>query len=50
MSFHVDMDAVFQQFANVFGSISPIIWPFVGAALALFVVSGLIYIFRRQTK
>jgi len=47
MSFTVDMDAVFQQFANVFGSISPIIWPFVGATLALFVVGGLFVIFRR---
>lgn len=50
MSFVVDMDEVFQQFANVFGSISAILWPFVGATLALFVVGGLFTIFRRQSK
>lgn len=50
MSFIVDMDEVLQQFANVFGSLSPIIWPFVGAALALFVVGGLLVIFRRYQR
>lgn len=50
MSFIVDMDEVLQQFANVFGSLSPIIWPFVGATLALFVVGGLLVIFRRYQR
>lgn len=50
MSFTVDMEAVLQQFANVFGSLSPIIWPFVGAALALFVVGGLFVVFRKNQK
>jgi len=50
MSFVVDMDEVLQQFANVFGSLSPLIWPFVGATLALFVFGGLLVLFRRWSR
>jgi len=50
MSFVVDMDEVLQQFANVFGSLSPLVWPFVGATLALFVFGGLLVLFRRWSR
>jgi len=50
MSFVVNMDEVLQQFANVFGSLSPLIWPFVGATLALFVFGGLLVLFRRWSR
>jgi hypothetical protein len=50
MSFTVNMDEVLQQFANVFGSLSPLIWPFVGATLALFVFGGLLVLFRRWSR
>lgn len=46
MSFTVDMDAVYQQFANIFGSLSPLLWPFVGAAIGLFVFGGIVFIFK----
>lgn len=46
MSFTVDMNAVYQQFANVFSSISVLLWPFIGVMLALFVTMGLVMIFR----
>ncbi|NSW84438.1 MAG: hypothetical protein HPY90_14480 [Syntrophothermus sp.] len=46
MSFNVDMNAVYQQFANVFGSLAPLLWPFIGVLLALFVFGGLITIFK----
>lgn len=47
MSFNVDVSAVLQQFINVFGSLTPLLWPFIGALLALFVFGGLIVIFKR---
>ncbi|MBM7582983.1 hypothetical protein JOD02_001852 [Caldicoprobacter guelmensis] len=50
MSFTVNMDEVLQQFANVFGSLSPLVWPFVGATLALFVFGGLLTLFRRWSR
>lgn len=46
MSFDVNMQEVYRQFANVFGSLTPLLWPFIGALLALFVFGGLIMIFR----
>lgn len=46
MSFNVDMNTVYQQFANVFGSLTPLLWPFIGALLALFVFGGIIHILR----
>lgn len=46
MSFNVNMTEVYQQFANVFGSLSPLLWPFIGVLLALFVFGGLITIFK----
>lgn len=46
MSFTVDMTAVYQQFANVFGSMTPLLWPFIGALLALFVFGGIIGILK----
>lgn len=42
MSFTLDMTLVYQQFANLFGSLSPLLWPFVGVILALFVFSGVL--------
>ncbi|KLU61852.1 hypothetical protein CEB3_c17700 [Peptococcaceae bacterium CEB3] len=46
MSFTVDMTSVYQQFANVFGSLTPLLWPFIGALLALFVFGGIIHILK----
>jgi len=46
MSFNVNINEVLQQFANVFGSLTPLLWPFVGAAFAIFVFGGLMFIFR----
>lgn len=46
MSFTVDMNTVYQQFANVFGSMAPLVWPFIGALLALFVFGGIITILK----
>lgn len=50
MSFNVNMNEVYQQFANVFGSLTPLLWPFIGALLALFVFGGLITIFRHYAS
>ncbi|MGI9861339.1 hypothetical protein [Moorella sp. ACPs] len=50
MSFNVDMSEVYHQFANVFGSLTPLLWPFIGALLALFVFGGLIMIFRHYAR
>ncbi|MDI3477849.1 MAG: hypothetical protein PWQ59_1374 [Thermoanaerobacterium sp.] len=47
MSFNVDISEVLHQFINVFGSLSPLLWPFIGALLALFVFGGLITIFKK---
>ncbi len=46
MSFTVDMTAVYQQFANVFGSLTPLLWPFIGVTLALFVFGGVMWALR----
>ncbi|OLN29927.1 hypothetical protein [Desulfosporosinus metallidurans] len=46
MSFTVDMSSVYQQFANIFGSLTPLLWPFIGALLALFVFGGIINILK----
>lgn len=50
MSFTVDMAEVYQQFANVFGSLTPLLWPFIGILLALFVFGGLIMIFKHYSQ
>lgn len=50
MSFTVDMTEVYQQFANVFGSLTPLLWPFIGILLALFVFGGLITIFKHYSQ
>lgn len=50
MSFNVDMSTVYQQFANVFGSLAPLLWPFIGVLLALFVFGGLITIFKHYAQ
>lgn len=50
MSFNVDMSEVYRQFANVFGSLTPLLWPFIGALLALFVFGGIITILRHYTS
>lgn len=50
MSFNVDTGEVYQQFANVFGSLTPLLWPFIGALLALFVFGGLITVFRHYAS
>lgn len=50
MSFNVDINEVYQQFANVFGSLTPLLWPFIGALLALFVFGGLITVFRHYAS
>lgn len=46
MSFNVDMTEVYRQFANVFGSMTPLLFPFIGALLALFVFGGIIHILK----
>lgn len=46
MSFHLDMGPVYQQFANVFGSLSPLLYPFIGGTIALFVFGGVMFILR----
>ena len=46
MSFTIDMTQVYQQFANIFGSLSPLLLPFIGALLALFVFGGIINILK----
>jgi len=50
MSFDVNMSEVYRQFANVFGSLTPLIWPFIGALLALFVFGGLIMILKKYSS
>lgn len=50
MSFNVNMDEVYRQFANVFGSLTPLLWPFIGALLALFVFGGIITILRNYAS
>jgi hypothetical protein len=50
MSFTVDMTSVYQQFANIFGSLSPILMPFVGALLAMFVFGGIINVLKNYQK
>ena len=50
MSFNVDMSEVYRQFANVFGSITPLLWPFTGALLALFVFGGIITILKNYAN
>lgn len=50
MSFTVNINEVYQQFANVFGSLTPLLWPFIGALLALFVFGGLITVFRHYAS
>lgn len=50
MSFNVDMVEVYQQFANVFGSLTPLLWPFIGILLALFVFGGLITVFKHYSQ
>lgn len=50
MSFTVDMNTVYQQFANVFGSLAPLLWPFIGVLLALFIFGGLITIFKHYAQ
>ncbi|MDH7578486.1 MAG: hypothetical protein QHH75_11900 [Bacillota bacterium] len=50
MSFNVSMTDVYQQFANVFGSLTPLLWPFIGALLALFVFGGLVTIFKHYAQ
>ena len=39
-----------QQFANVFGSLAPLLWPFIGVLLALFIFGGLITIFKHYAQ
>lgn len=46
MSFTVDMNSVYQQFANVFGSMAPLLWPFIGAFLGIFVFGGIIAVLK----
>lgn len=50
MSFSVDVGEVYQQFANVFGSLTPLLWPFIGALLGLFLFGGLITILRNYAN
>lgn len=42
MSFDVPMDQVLQYAFNIFGSVSPLIYLFVGAAFAIFILSKIL--------
>lgn len=46
MSFSIDMTSVYQQFANVFGSLTPLLYPFIAAFLGLFVFGGIVGILK----
>ena len=46
MSFTIDMTQVYQQCANVMSSLWPLLFPFVAVAFALFLVGGLINLFK----
>ena len=50
MSFEVDMTAILQQFINVFGSLSPILWLFMGVLLALFLLGGIVNILKNWVR
>lgn len=51
MPFTPDVTAIWKNTANVLGSLMPIAWPFVGAALALFIFGALIYLIHKwQTR
>lgn len=50
MSFTLDMNPVYQQFANVFGSLSPMLYPFIGVTIALFVFGGVMFILSQYQK
>ena len=50
MSFNVDIQQILQQFINVFGSISPVLWLFLGGALALFLLGGFMTILREWIR
>ena len=50
MSFDLDMQEVLQQFTNVFGSLAPIIWLFIGGLLALFVLGGVLNVIANKVR
>lgn len=49
MSFDVDMTSLMQYAYNFFASSLPLVWPFVGVALAVVTISGLMYIFAKRS-
>lgn len=48
MSFNVDMTSIMQYAYNFFASALPLVWPFVGVALAVATVGGLMYVFDHR--
>lgn len=48
MSFTVDISAVLQSAFNFFGSFLPLIYLFVGASFALFVIGGVLKLTKGQ--
>lgn len=48
MSFDVSMTDVMQYAYNFFASALPLVWPFVGVALAVVTIGGLMYIFAKR--
>lgn len=50
MSFDVDMGSIMQYAYNFFASSLPLVWPFVGVALAIITVMGLMYVFTHRNS
>jgi hypothetical protein len=46
VSFNVDINQVLQFGYNVFASATPLVWLFVGGAFGLFMLGGLLRLFR----
>ena len=48
MSFNVDTASMLQYAYNFFASALPMVWPFVGVALAVVTLAGLFYVFTHR--
>lgn len=48
MSFNVDMGTVMQDAYNFFASALPLVWPFVGVAIAVVTIAGLMWVFTHN--
>lgn len=47
MSFDVDMAKIMQYAYNIFASASPLTWMYVGGSFGLFMLGGILTIFRK---